>query len=154
MAKREISNEWEGFDGQISHYDDNKDKRYQSKIWWCLGLIGLGIIVSLIVRQIKDYKITMDYLCVEAEYVDDDSELARYSLEDGVDRYYTVQSYSVKERDGKMLLYYQPGSNYVTHISSFSSWIPYYIFFGIITGISFYMIWRIYFGKRHAVEDE
>lgn len=30
MAKREISNEWEGFDGQISHYDDNKEKRYHS----------------------------------------------------------------------------------------------------------------------------
>lgn len=154
MAKREVNDEWEGFDGQISHYDDNKEKRYQAKIWWCLGVIGLGLIVSLIIRQIKDYKITTEYLCVEAEYMDDNEEFARYSIEEGVERYYPVQSYSVKERDGKMLLYYQPGSTNVTPIASFSSWIPYYIFFGIITGISFYMIWKIYFGKKHAVEDE
>lgn len=151
MAAQKINNEWDGFDGQIAHYDDKKEKKYQSGIWLCLGLIGLVIIVSLIVRQVKDFIVTVDYLCVEAEYVGDG--YAKYCLEDGVTKYYPIPSYPVKERDGKMLLYYQPGSNYVTHIATFSSWIIYYIFFGIITGISFYKIWTIYFGKRHVVED-
>ena len=55
MKDREVYSDWEGFDSNVHVYDERKEKSYQSRIWWCLGLISIVIFVSIFVK-IRDEK--------------------------------------------------------------------------------------------------
>lgn len=153
MASREVYSDWEGFDGCQKHYDDKKEKHYQAKIWWCLGVIGVGILISIMVRQVKDLVITQTYQCVEAEYFGNTGDRVHYFTEEGVELFYVLPGHSVKEKDGKVLLYYEEDMRYATAIDTFEAWLPYYIFFGVMSAISIWRLWRVYFGKKHYIGE-
>lgn len=143
---------WEGFNGNEKNYDEKKEKSYQARIWWLIQIIGLGILVSLVVMQIKDFRRTQVYQCVQAEYVDSEKKLVSYRNEQGAELFYYMPSYSVKEtKDGKVLLYYQNDSRYAEAIPTFASWVPYYLFFGLLTVLSGWRLWSIYVGKKHKI---
>ena len=144
MREQEAYNAWEGFDGNQQHYDEKKEKQYQARIWWCLGLIGLGIFISLIVNQIKYYQVTQTYQCIEAEYVNDNSNRVHYYNDDGVEFFYEVPSHPVKGADGKVFLYYEEDCRYVRTVDTFLSWLPQYLFFTAITLFSIWKLQRIY----------
>ena len=67
MKDCEVYSDWEGFDSNVHVYDERKEKSYQSRIWWCLGLISIVIFVSIFVREIRDYRVTQTYQCIRAE---------------------------------------------------------------------------------------
>lgn len=149
MRRREASNEWDGFDSQVEHYDEKEEKRYQSRIWWCLALIGCSIILITVFRQVKEAYMARTYQVVEAEYVADKPYLVKYTATDGIKRYYQLPEHSVRMKDGKVLLYYENDDTQAFAIGTFKSWILYYIFFGSMTGLSVYKLIRIYgIGKK------
>lgn len=150
MRNSYVDNEWEGFDHSNNVYDERKEKSYHARIWWCLAIVGVGIFISLIVRQYKDYKITQTYNCVRAEvYGKPEDCNVVYKLENGRERIKHIPSHPVKKDGEYILMYYTDDSAYAKTIPSFKNWLPYYVFFIGISVLSVYKLYLIYMKNKH-----
>lgn len=149
MKDREVYNDWEGFDSNLHVYDERKEKSYQARIWWCLGVVCLALSISLIVREIKDYRITRTCPYLKAEMKNED--YAVYMLDGVVHRYY-LPAYAVRMDGDYVLLYYKNDPEYADAVSTLTSWLPHQLFFGGLTAFSGVKLWKIYKGKKHAEE--
>ncbi len=150
MKDREVYNDWEGFDSNVQVYDDRKEKSYQARIWWCVGVVCLALSISLIVREIKDYWITRTCPYLRAE-IEENKDYAVYTL-DGVMRIYYLPGHEVHTDGNDVLLYYKNDPRYADAVATLKSWLPHQLFFGGLTVFSGMRLWKIYKGKKHAEE--
>ena len=149
MKDQEVYSDWEGFDSNVHVYDERKEKSYQSRIWWCLGLISIAIFVSIFVREIRDYRVTQTYQYIRAEIRDE--EKAVYTV-DGVRQWYYLPGHAVKMDGDFVLLYYKDDVRLLEAVATPASWIPHQLFFGALTAFSGWKLWSIYRGKKHTEE--
>lgn len=153
MRNSYVDDDWDGFDHNSSVYDAKKEKSYHARIWWCLAIIGVGIVLSLINRQCKDYKMSKTYKCIRGEvYGKPEDCNVTYIMENGKSRIIHIPPHPVKKEGDYILLYYLEDSAYAKTIPSFKNWLPYYLFFIGLSGLSLFKLYNIYI-KDKQVEN-
>lgn len=141
---RYMGESWDGFDGRAQAYDEKEEKKWHSGIWKLIACLSALMIIYIFVNHMKDLLLVQQGICIEAEY-DETKNLARYVDENGqVYVYSDLYNYDFKSEDGHLKLYYRYNIHAARPRNVLMSYVKYYVFFGILFGISAWKIWKIY----------
>lgn len=145
------NNSWEGFDGSQIVYDDAKEKKYQRTIWLVLAVIAGLIFISLLVKHTNEFSMKTKGNYIDAEYYEyNQHHLARYCDQDGVIHNYELDSYTPVLDGETVRLYYKENIDKAVPANTWYYWTRYYIFFGVMLGISLWRLIRIYHPVKHS----
>ena len=88
---------------------------------------------------------------IDAEYYEyNQHRLARYCDQDGVIHNYELDSYTPVLNGEIVRLYYKDNIDKAVPANTWYYWTRYYIFFGVMLGISLWRLIRIYHPVKHS----
>lgn len=130
MSQDYLNDDWDGFDGRQVNYSAREDRDYDMRIWWVLAIISVLVLISLVVRCVKN-----DYEAHHLPYVlatetEADGDTVTYHMPNGEKRWLNMYSWNVYKEDGQVMLFYEDDKMSNVHtIDNLMSWIYYYVFF-------------------------
>lgn len=151
QRESEYSNMWDGFDKAEYHYDEKKEKRYQSSIWKYLFALASIMLILTSYKFIEELNFIINGSSFVASYdVDNDgAEIVRYFDEDKNFYMFNVTGLNAVHEETTIKMYYLDDMNEAVPRTVWWLWFFYYAFFGIIFGISLWKIILIYRKKKY-----
>lgn len=145
-----MGNSWDGFDSNAMQYSEKEDRRYNARIWWVLFVVGFGVFISLFVRVICDNITAGNSKVIVGEYqVINGKKVVAFENDEGYKRYLGTDGTAIKEKAGKPLMFKAEGEREYHTLTAAGAWIPFFIFFGGMSGVCGYKLVKIYKKKKY-----
>lgn len=136
----EAFNDWDGFDGNATIYNEKEEKSYQARIWWALFVVALLVIVRGVYGQIKEYRVVSVGNTIICDY-NEETMQASYKDPEGRFRMYDISGYDPQYEGKQITLYYTDSIEFAIPKNTLWSWVKIYVMFGAAL---FFVSWRLY----------
>lgn len=142
----ETHNAWEGFDTGENSYNEKEDQRYQSAIWKFLLLLSVLMLAFVVFIHIKELNTIHNGTSFVADYYVDTQGRSMASYHDTTGRLHVYQISAERAiiNGDTITMYYTDDINDAIIQSTWTSWVWYYLIFGIIFAISLWRLIKIY----------
>ena len=135
----------EGFDGRQIVYDEEKEKKYQARIWWFFLGIAIFILVRGFIFHVGEMKMKTSWNVIEATYYESTAQaIYRGDGEEGVYYQYDISGFSAEHDGNKIKLYYEEYIAYAEPVHEIQFWLQTYLIFGLVAVFSGWRVWTIY----------